>query len=83
MATVELSDDAEEWLQQADADVQEQVLKRINRVSDFPEHFLEYYRGADYYKLRAGDYRATVEWDKDAGHLRIIRIGHRDKFYDR
>ncbi|QIO25389.1 type II toxin-antitoxin system RelE/ParE family toxin [Haloarcula sp. JP-L23] len=81
MATVELSDDAEEWLQQANADVQEHVLKRIDHVSDFLEGFLEYYRGSDYYKLRTGEYRATVQWDKDNDRLRIIRIGHRQGFY--
>lgn len=81
MATVELSDDAEEWLQQANADVQEHVLKRIDHVSDFLEDFLEYYRGSDYYKLRTGEYRATVQWDKDTDQLRIIRIGHRQGFY--
>lgn len=82
MATVALSDDAEEWLQNADADTQEQVLKRIDRVSEFPDHFLEYYKGSSYYKLRAGDYRAVVDWDKENDHLRVLRIGHRDGFYD-
>lgn len=82
MAAVELSDDAEKWIQSVDADTQAQVLKRINRVSDFPEHFLEYYTGSSFYKLRAGDYRAVVDWDKDRGVLRIVRIGHRDGFYD-
>lgn len=82
MATVELSATAEEWIQNADADVQEQVLKRINRVSDFPDHFLEYYSGSSAYKLRAGDYRAVVEWDKENDVLTILRIGHRDGFYE-
>jgi len=82
MASVELSASAKEWLEQADADVQEQVLKRIDRVSDFPDHFLEYYRGTDYYKIRAGDYRAVVDWNKEQDMLTVVRIGHRDGFYN-
>lgn len=82
MATVELSASAEEWIQNADADVQEQVLQRIDRVSDFPEHFLEYYKASSAYKLRAGDYRAVVDWDKENDVITIQRIGHRDGFYE-
>lgn len=82
MTTVELSATAEEWIQNADADVQEQVLKRIDRVSDFPDHFLEYYKASSHYKLRAGDYRAVVKWDKENDVLTILRIGHRDGFYE-
>lgn len=82
MATVELSASAEAWLQDADADTQEQVLKRLDRVSDFPEHFLEYYTGSSAYKLRAGDYRAVIDWDKEEDVLFVRRIGHRDGFYE-
>lgn len=82
MATVKLADSAEEWIYNADADVQEQVLKRLDRVSDFPEHFLEYYKGSSLYKVRAGDYRAVVDWDKENEELFVRRIGHRDGFYD-
>jgi mRNA interferase RelE/StbE len=56
--------------------------KGLNSVSDFSEHFLECYKGSSLYKLRAGDYRAVVDWDKDNDLLSVRRIGHRDDFYD-
>jgi mRNA interferase RelE/StbE len=84
MADVVYSADAEEWLENADADAREQVLKRVDNAKEFPEHFLEPYTGSPYYKLRAGDYRCVVDWQRNETPeiLYIRRIGHRDGFYE-
>ena len=56
-----------------------------SQAVDFPSHFLTPYSHSEYYKLRAGDYRIVVDWQRsndDEDTLVIRRIGHRDGFYD-
>lgn len=83
MADVEYSDRAVEWLEKADSPVREQVLKRIDRAKEWPEHFLEPIRGSPYYKLRSGDYRCVIDWQKEAEVLFVRLIGHRRNVWDR
>lgn len=85
MARIELSERAADWLRNADPDATEQVTKRLERCAEFPDHFLDRLSGSDYYKLRAGDYRAVIQWERNADPedvLFVRRIGHRDGFYD-
>jgi mRNA interferase RelE/StbE len=37
----------------------------------------------DHYKLRAGDYRAIITWDRDEDVLIVEAVGHRRNVYDR
>lgn len=82
MADVEYSSRAADWLRDADPDAQEQVLNKLDEAKDFPDHFLTRLSGSEFYKLRAGDYRAEIDWLRDEGVLFVRRIGHRDGFYD-
>lgn len=82
MAAVELSSNAAAWLEDADPTAHEQVTNRLEQAADFPEHFLTRLSNSPYYKLRAGDYRALVDWRRDDGVLFVREIGHRDGFYD-
>lgn len=85
MVVVEFSDDAEDWIQTADEDVRDQFGKRLARAEEAPEHFLTPLRGRPTYKLRAGDYRAEIQWVKNEDSedvLFVRRIGHRDGFWD-
>jgi mRNA interferase RelE/StbE len=85
VAAVEYSERAAEWLRDAEPDVQEQVLKKLDQVGDFPDHFLKRLSGSEYYRVRAGDYRAIVDWqrpDDEEDTLFVRRIGKRDNIYD-
>lgn len=82
MAEIEYSSAAVEWLQKADPDAKEQVVKKIEEASGFPDHFLDRLRGSPLYKLRAGDYRILINWRKDDGVLVVREIGKRDGFYE-
>lgn len=75
MAEVEYSSHAADWLRNADSDVQEQVIKRVERAEDFPSHFLTRLSNSPYYKLRAGDYRAIV--DGDGTRIRRFSLSER------
>jgi len=83
MADVEYSDRAAEWMRKADPDASEQVAKKIDEATDFPDHFLKRLSNSPYYRLRAGDYRAIIDWRKGDDLLFIRRINSRDVVYDR
>nr|WP_231186385.1 type II toxin-antitoxin system RelE/ParE family toxin [Haladaptatus sp. DYF46] len=36
-----------------------------------------------YYKLRAGDYRAIITWNRNDDVLIVEAVGHRRNIYDR
>jgi mRNA interferase RelE/StbE len=39
--------------------------------------------GTPYYRLRVGDYRVIIDWQKDDSLLFVRKIGHRRNIYDR
>lgn len=85
MVTVTFSEAAEAWIQDADSDVRMQFGTRLARAEENPDHFLTPLRGRPTYKLRAGDYRAEIQWIKNDDSddiLFVRRIGHRDGFWD-
>jgi mRNA interferase RelE/StbE len=84
MADVEYSSRAVEWIEGAEPDAREQVRKKLEQAADFPDHFLKRLSNSPYYRLRAGDYRAVVDWrrDDDPEVLFVREIGHRDGFYE-
>ena len=48
-----------------------------------PFHFLEHYEGDDYYKFRAGEYRALVDIDFENKILKVQVLENRSKIYKR
>ena len=81
MAAIEYSYRAREWLENAEPDVREQVLDRLERAVEFPDHYLTRLTNAPFYKPRAGDYRAIVDWRREDGVLFVRTIGHRRNVY--
>ncbi|WP_459825922.1 type II toxin-antitoxin system RelE family toxin [Halorubrum luteum] len=53
------------------------------QAKDWTSHRLEKLSGYPYYKLRAGDYRAIITWDRDDDVLIVEAVGHRRNIYDR
>jgi mRNA interferase RelE/StbE len=82
MAEVELSTRAADWLDDAEPDVREQIISRLDQAVEFPDHFLTRLTGRPFYKLRAGDYRCIIDWRQDDSVLLVREIGHRRSIYD-
>lgn len=84
MAEINYSERAADWLRDAEPDVQEQLLKRIEQAKDFPDHFLTQPKGSEYYKFRAGDYHAVIDWQRNKGpEMLFVRdINHRSNIYN-
>lgn len=44
---------------------------------------LEPLSGYPYYKLRVGDYRVLIDWDRETDTLYVGAVAHRRNVYDR
>lgn len=65
------------------SNTQEQLVKKLDEAKDWTAHRLEKFTGYPYYKLRAGDYRAIITWDRENDVLVVEAVGHRRNIYDR
>jgi mRNA interferase RelE/StbE len=83
MTDVEITPQAEEHLSNLNDEARKRILKKLSEARDWTDHRLDRLSGWPYYKLRAGDYRAIVTWDKDADLLVVEAVGHRRNVYDR
>jgi mRNA interferase RelE/StbE len=83
MVDVRISLTAKDQLESLPNDVQERIKnKLLDEVAADPGRHLKQLRGSDDYRARIGDYRAIVEWDKQADEVRVHEIGHRRNVYD-
>lgn len=64
-------------------DLAERILGKIEECAINPQHFLVGLSGSKYYKLRVGDYRVIIEWDRKEKIMTILMIGHREEIYKR
>lgn len=83
MTDVEYTEQAVQHLESLDPPVADRVMKTVDDATEWTEHRLDPLTGYDYYRLRAGDWRAIVTWDRDADRLIVEAVGHRRNVYDR
>ena len=82
MTTVEYTDKAVNLLESLDPPVAERMMEKVDEATEWTEHRLDPLTGYSFYKLRAGDYRAIITWDKENDILRVEAVGHRRNVYD-
>jgi mRNA interferase RelE/StbE len=82
MPEIEVSERTADWLREAEPDVQDRILGKLHDIEDFPDHYLTRLRESPYYRLRIGDYRAIIDWQRDEDVLFVREIGHRRNVYD-
>jgi len=83
MTTVEFTETALEHLEGLEDHVADRVLNKIEEATEWTEHRIERLSGYPYYKLRAGDYRVILTWDREGDRLIVEAVGHRRNVYDR
>jgi len=59
---------------------QKAIMRRLELAEKTPQHYLERLVDRPYYKLRAGDYRVFLDWQKP-NYLTVLRIFHRKVAY--
>jgi mRNA interferase RelE/StbE len=82
MTRVTYTEKALSQLDDLDPQVADRVMNKVDEATEWTEHRLDPLSGYPYYKLRAGDYRAIITWNSDAGLLRVEAVGHRRNVYD-
>jgi mRNA interferase RelE/StbE len=83
MTVVEITARAEEHIEDLESETRERVLKKLNEARDWTEHRLDPLSGYPYYKLRVGEYRVIVTWNRGAEEIIVEAVGHRRNVYDR
>lgn len=83
MTEVEYTDQAVDQLESLDPTAQERIVDKIDEATEWTEHRLKPLRDTDLYSLRAGDYRALVDWGRADDLLVVVAVGHRRNVYDR
>ncbi|MFB6254455.1 MAG: type II toxin-antitoxin system RelE/ParE family toxin [Halobacteriaceae archaeon] len=59
----------------------DRVISKLEDITDVPAHFLDRLKDHPGYKLRVGDYRVLIDWDKDKETLYAIDVFERKKEY--
>jgi len=83
MTEVEYTEKSLAHLENLDPPVADRVMNKVDEATEWTDHRIEPLSGWPYYKLRAGDYRAIIDWDRDRDVLRVEAVGHRRNVYDR
>jgi mRNA interferase RelE/StbE len=83
MTDIEWTEKAIDLLDGLEHEHQERMLSKLEEAQDWTSHRLDKLTGYPYYKLRSGDYRAIITWDKEQDLLIVEAVGHRRNIYDR
>lgn len=83
MTEIQWTPKAIELLESLETESQERIVKKLDEAAEWTDHRLEPLSSYPYYKLRAGDYRAIVSWDRQQGVITVEAVGHRRNVYDR
>ena len=83
MTDVEYTEQALEHLANLEDHVADRVMNKVDEATEWTEHRLGRLSGYPYYKLRAGDYRAIITWNREKDVLIVEAVGHRRNVYDR
>ncbi len=62
-------------------DIQERIIKSLERIRIRPEVHIKKLVGDPGYRLRVGEYRVIIDIYKDKLVILVIKIGHRKNIY--
>lgn len=83
MAEVRLTPRAHDLLVALPTEARERLTDALRGAGERPDRALRSLDGYPDHSVRAGDYRALVDWDREAGVLWVFAVGHRRNVYDR
>ena len=83
MYSVQIEENAEDFLKKLDKKDREFILNKIYSIRDNPFRFLKRLQGEKLWRLRIGDYRVIVDVIVSNNRIIVLRIGHRKNIYDK
>jgi len=81
--SAEISATAKKDLDSLDNKTCESILKKLQKCSENPSHFLERLTGHTLYKLRVGDHRLIIRLDTEKNALQVVMVDRRENIYKR
>ena len=81
MCDITFSEISERQFKKFDKQVQDRMIKVLERIKIRPEDFVEKLVGDSGFKLKVGDYRIFLDIYKDKSIILINSIGHRRNVY--
>jgi len=75
------SDKTLKQLRKLEKEVQERIIKALERIRIRPEIHVTKLIGDPGYRLRVGDYRVILDIDKGKLLILVLKIGHRKGIY--
>jgi len=75
------TDTSRKQFRKLEKDVQERIVKALERIRIRPEVHVKKLVGDPGYRLRVGEYRVIIDIYKDRLIILVIEIGHRKNIY--
>ena len=75
------SDKSLKQLRKLEKEVQERIIKALERIRIRPESHVTKLVGDPGYRLRVGNYRVILDIDKGKLLILVLKIGHRKGIY--
>jgi mRNA interferase RelE/StbE len=75
------TDTSRKQFKKLEKNVQERIIKALERIRIRPEAHVRKLVGDPGYKLRVGEYRIIIDIYKDKLIILVIKIGHRKNIY--
>ena len=83
MADIKISVKARDELDALDPPAPDRIRdKLLDEVAEHPDRHLVRLSGRDDYRVRVGDYRVIVNWNKTENVLLVTKIEKRDTVYE-
>ncbi|MFB6175784.1 MAG: type II toxin-antitoxin system RelE/ParE family toxin [Halobaculum sp.] len=80
---VVLTETVVETLETYETEDADRILSKLEEIETFPNHFLDRLKDHPGYKLRVGDFRVLIDWDRDEQVLYAIDAFERKNEYRR
>jgi len=81
MTEVHVAENVLDRIEKLDEHEKERVKSKIHDAADNPDHYLKPLTGDEGYRIRVGDYRVILDWDKTEDVLYVTDFGKRDGIY--
>jgi len=80
---ITFTDTSRRQFRKLEKEVQERMIKALERIRIRPESYVKKLVGDPGYRLRVGDYRVILDIQKSELIILVIKIGHRKNIYDK
>ena len=63
--------------------IAKRIHEKVGQLFQNPERFVEKLVRYPYYRLRVGDYRVILDIRHESVRILILKVGHRNRIYER